>query len=84
MMIGEREFAWLETQATDGLDELDHLMLASSVPWLMPPAIADLEAVNERIADPPGYAGDLPKRPAGQSISNTGRLSTSHSYGWPR
>jgi hypothetical protein len=24
MMIGEREFAWLETQATDGLDELDH------------------------------------------------------------
>jgi PhoD-like phosphatase len=57
MMIGEREFAWLETQATDGLDELDHLMLASSVPWLMPPAIGDLEAVNERNADRPGRRG---------------------------
>ena len=62
MMIGEREFAWLETQATDGLDELDHLMLASSVPWLMPPAIADLEAVNERIADRPGLRGRLAEK----------------------
>ena len=84
MMIGEREFRWLETQATDGLDELDHLMLASSVPWLMPPAIGDLEAVNERTPTGPGDAGDLPKRPAEQVISTTGRLSTSPSYGWPR
>jgi hypothetical protein len=62
MMIGEREFAWLETQATDGLDELDHLMLASSVPWLMPPAIGDLEAVNERNADRPGRRGRLAEK----------------------
>ena len=63
MMIGEREFAWLETQATDGLDELDHLMLASSVPWLMPPAIGDLEAVNERNADRAGrHRENSPKR----------------------
>ena len=62
MMIGEREFAWLETQATDGLDELDHLMLASSVPWLMPPAIGDLEAVNERNADRPGRRGKFAEK----------------------
>ena len=62
MMIGEREFTWLETQATDGLDELDHLMLASSVPWLMPPAIGDLEAVNERNADRPGRRGRLAEK----------------------
>jgi phosphodiesterase/alkaline phosphatase D-like protein len=62
MMIGEREFAWLEAQATDGLDELDHLMLASSVPWLMPPAIGDLEAVNERNADRPGLRGRLAEK----------------------
>ena len=62
MMIGEREFRWLETQATDGLDELDHLMLASSVPWLMPPAIGDLEAVNERNADRPGRRGRLAEK----------------------
>lgn len=59
MMISEREFGWLETQATDGIDELDHLILASSVPWLMPPAIGDLETVNERTADRPGLRGRL-------------------------
>jgi phosphodiesterase/alkaline phosphatase D-like protein len=57
MMIGEREFTWLETQAVDGVDQLDHLMLASSVPWLMPPAIGDLETLNERNADQPGRRG---------------------------
>ena len=62
MMIGEREFAWLESQATDGLDELDHLMLASSVPWLMPPAIGDLEAVNERNADRSGLRGSIAEK----------------------
>jgi hypothetical protein len=62
MMIGEREFKWLETQAVDGLDELDHLMLASSVPWLMPPAIGDLEAVNERNADRSGPLGRLAEK----------------------
>jgi hypothetical protein len=62
MMIGEREFAWLETQATDGLDGLDHLMLASSVPWLMPPAIGDLEAVNERNADRHGLRGRIAEK----------------------
>jgi phosphodiesterase/alkaline phosphatase D-like protein len=62
MMIGEREFRWVETQATDGLDKLDHLMLASSVPWLMPPAIGDLEAVNERNADQPGRRGRLAEK----------------------
>ena len=59
MMIGEREFRWLETEATDGLEELDHLMLASSVPWLLPPAIGDIEAVNERAADRAGWRGAL-------------------------
>jgi phosphodiesterase/alkaline phosphatase D-like protein len=62
MMIGENEFAWLESQATDGLGGLDHLILASSVPWLMPPAIGDLEAVNERNADQPGLRGRLAEK----------------------
>jgi len=55
MMVGEREFGWLETQAQDSLDSLDHLVLASSVPWLMPPAIGDLEALNENAADRTGW-----------------------------
>ena len=57
MMIGEREFAWLEAQAEERLREIDHLMLASSVPWLMPPAIGDLETLNERSADRSGWRG---------------------------
>ena len=57
MMIGEDEFRWLEAQAEEHPEQLDHLMLASSVPWLMPPAIGDLETLNERLADRPGRRG---------------------------
>jgi phosphodiesterase/alkaline phosphatase D-like protein len=59
MMIGEREFGWLEAQAADGLDELDHLILGSSVPWLLPPVLSDLETVNEIAADRGGWRGKL-------------------------
>ena len=62
MMIGEREFRWLETQATDGLDELDHLMLASSVPWLMPPAIGTWRRSTSGNADRPGRRGRLAEK----------------------
>lgn len=62
MMIGEHEFDWVQSQVCDGLDELDHLMLATSVPWLMPPALGDLEAVNERNADRPGLPGRLAEK----------------------
>ena len=59
MMIGENEFRWLESEAEENPESLDHLMLASSVPWLMPPAIGDLETLNERAADRPGWRGRL-------------------------
>jgi phosphodiesterase/alkaline phosphatase D-like protein len=57
MMIGEREFAWLEAQAADGIEHVDHLVLGSSVPWLMPPVLSDLQTVNEISADRPGWRG---------------------------
>ncbi len=59
MMIGDNEFRWLESKAEEDPESLDHLMLASSVPWLMPPAIGDLEALNERAADRAGWRGAL-------------------------
>jgi phosphodiesterase/alkaline phosphatase D-like protein len=59
MMIGENEFRWLEARAEEHPESLDHLLLASSVPWLMPPAIGDLEALNERAADRSGWHGRL-------------------------
>ncbi len=59
MMIGDREFEWLEDNATERLEEIDHLLLASSLPWLLPPVIGDLQSVNERMADRPGWRGRL-------------------------
>jgi phosphodiesterase/alkaline phosphatase D-like protein len=51
MMIGESEFSWLESNAQERADSLDHLVLATSVPWLLAPALGDLESLNERAAD---------------------------------
>ncbi|MCV7168422.1 alkaline phosphatase family protein [Mycobacterium manitobense] len=62
MMIGEREFAWLEGEATDRLDDVDHLMIASSLPWLLPPVISDLQMVNEQAANRPGRRGRLAEK----------------------
>jgi phosphodiesterase/alkaline phosphatase D-like protein len=61
-MLGDREFKWLETQVNDGLDQLDHLVLASSLPWLLPPAIGDLQTVNEFAADRAGVRGQLAEK----------------------
>ena len=61
-MLGDREFKWLENQVNEGLDQLDHLILASSLPWLLPPAIGDLQTVNEFAADRPGLRGRLAEK----------------------
>ena len=61
-MLGDREFGWLEDQVSDGLDEIDHLILGSSLPWLLPPAIGDLQIVNEIAADRAGMRGRLAEK----------------------
>ena len=58
-MVGDREFDWLADQVDDGLDQLDHLVLGSSLPWLLPPAIGDLQTVNEIAAAKQGWRGWL-------------------------
>jgi PhoD-like phosphatase len=47
-MLPPREWAWFVDQAHG---DYDHLVVGSSLPWLMPPAIHHLEAWNERTAD---------------------------------
>jgi hypothetical protein len=59
MMISDREFEWLEDNASERLEEIDHLLLASSLPWLLPPVIGDMQSVNERYADRRGWRGRL-------------------------
>jgi phosphodiesterase/alkaline phosphatase D-like protein len=61
-MLGDREFRWLEDQVGEGIDELDHLILGSSLPWLLPPAIGDLQAVNEIAAARRGIRGRLAEK----------------------
>ncbi|CAN5761960.1 alkaline phosphatase D family protein [soil metagenome] len=60
-MLGDREFSWLEAQVAD-LDDLDHLILGSSLPWLLPPAIGDMQTVNEAAANRTGVRGQLAEK----------------------
>jgi hypothetical protein len=47
-MVSEDEFAWIEEHAAG---DYDHLLLGTSLPWLLPRALHDLEAWNEALAD---------------------------------
>ncbi|MET8152395.1 alkaline phosphatase D family protein [Actinoplanes sp. NPDC049668] len=50
-MLPAAEWAWFVDQAHG---DYDHLVVGSSLPWLLPPAIHHLEAWNERLADSHG------------------------------
>jgi PhoD-like phosphatase len=45
-MISDAEFEWIERQAHG---DYDHLLIGTSLPWLMPRAIHDLESWNEQL-----------------------------------
>ncbi|SHK16281.1 PhoD-like phosphatase [Pseudonocardia thermophila] len=60
-MLGDDEFRWVEEQVRAS-GEVDHLVLGTSLPWLMPPAIAELETANEISAHRPGRRGRLAEK----------------------
>jgi hypothetical protein len=47
-MVSEDEFRWIVEQTAG---DYDHLLLGTSLPWLLPRALHDLEAWNEAMAD---------------------------------
>ncbi|HTZ44477.1 MAG TPA: alkaline phosphatase D family protein [Jatrophihabitans sp.] len=47
-MISQSEFDWISEQAEG---DYDHLLIGTSLPWLLPRALHDLEAWNEVLAD---------------------------------
>ncbi|HEY9521839.1 MAG TPA: alkaline phosphatase D family protein, partial [Thermopolyspora sp.] len=47
-MLHEREWAWFERLATGGVD---HLVIGSSIPIMLPPGIHHVESWNEALAD---------------------------------
>jgi hypothetical protein len=48
-MVSEAEFRWIESQV-DG--DYDHLLVGSSLPWLLPRAVHDIESCNEALCRP--------------------------------
>ncbi len=46
-MISDAEFDWLERQVADG--SIEHLVVATSMPWLLPRALHDIESWNEAL-----------------------------------
>ena len=46
-MVSDAEFEWIEQQ-TEG--SYDHLLVGTSLPWLLPRVLHDLEAWNEQLA----------------------------------
>jgi phosphodiesterase/alkaline phosphatase D-like protein len=67
-MLDEAEWAWLEEQAAG---DFDHLLLATSLPFALAPAVHDLEAWNEAVAG--GAWGRLAAR-AGEAIRQAADL----------
>ncbi len=49
-MLQESEWTWFTKQIPG---DYDHLLIGSSLPWLLPPAIHHLEAATERLAESP-------------------------------
>ena len=58
-MLSDGEFGWLEEQMSDDPANIDHLVLGSSLPWLLPYAVGDLQTANELHASRPGWRGRL-------------------------
>ena len=82
-MVDDDEFAWIEEQATG---DFDHLLLASSLPFALAPAIHHLEEWNEAVTAgawgrPMAWVG---RRSARGSTWSTGPRSTTPSTGWRR
>lgn len=47
-MLDDEEFGWVEDRiATSASGDVDHLLIGSSLPWLLPPAVSDVQSVNE-------------------------------------
>lgn len=58
-MLSDREFRWLTEQVFDDSPGIDHLILGSSLPWLLPPGVGDLQTINESQAARSGIRGRL-------------------------
>ena len=47
-MVGDEEFDWIERAVADG--DYDHLVVGTSLPWLLPRALHEIESWDEALA----------------------------------
>jgi hypothetical protein len=59
LMMSDDEFEWIERNVNG---DFDHLLLGSSLPWLMPHGLSHLQSLNEHGAGQPGVRGRLAER----------------------
>ncbi len=50
LMVGDEEWAWFDRQCRD-VDPVDQLLIVTSLPFLLPPALHGLEAFDEALAE---------------------------------
>ena len=48
-MVEAKELAWVRQQALDGAGTYDHLLIGTSLPWLLPHFVHDVEAWNASV-----------------------------------
>jgi phosphodiesterase/alkaline phosphatase D-like protein len=58
-MVSDSEFEWIEENASG---DFDHLLIGSSLPWLMPHAISHFQSLNEVACRRPGWRGRLAEK----------------------
>jgi hypothetical protein len=46
-MLDEAEFCWVENAVSADAHDADHVLVGSSLPWLLAPAIHDVQSANE-------------------------------------
>jgi phosphodiesterase/alkaline phosphatase D-like protein len=69
LMLGDEEFGWVEQQVHDRSDAVEHLVLGTSLPWLLPHAIGDLQSIVSAEAARSGWRGRL-----GETLRQAGDL----------
>jgi hypothetical protein len=58
-MVSDAEFEWIEENANG---DFDHLLIGSSLPWLMPYTISHIQSLNEVAARRSGWRGRLAEK----------------------
>ncbi|MGH3972131.1 MAG: alkaline phosphatase D family protein, partial [Pseudonocardiaceae bacterium] len=46
-MLDDAEFSWVEEAVSDDAHQAEHVLVGSSLPWLLAPAIHDVQTANE-------------------------------------